>query len=395
MVSASPPTTEPGADLLAAAEALAPRLRAAAEEIDRERRLPDDILQAMREAGFFRMEMPRDVGGLQIDPLLRIRVIEEIAAANGSAGWLLMLFSSQNGWAAGWLPEATAQEIFGVNPDALLCLVAQPPGRAHVVPGGYRVSGRWPFASGSVHAAWFVSRCQIYEADEPVLDEAGKPRGAHFVVPAAAATIHDTWDSAGLRGSSSHDYSIENVFVGAGWQFNFFGTTSRLAEPAFAYAGLSFCSMPAVSLGIARAAVEAAAELVQGKHAPRANAPLSRDSAVQAELGRAAALVESGRAYLHAAVAQLWQELQKSRTRSSAVRVSYRLATAQAVQNAVQAVDIVHALAGSSAVYRSNPLERYFRDIHTAATHGSMRVPAAYATAGQLLLGIEPAMAAF
>jgi alkylation response protein AidB-like acyl-CoA dehydrogenase len=265
-----------------------------------------------------------------VDPLLRLRVIEEISAANGSAGWVLMLFTDQNAWAAGWLPHAVAHAVFAADPRALVTLSAAPPGKAQRVPGGYRVSGRWSFASGSVHASWFASMCQLYEDDAPLLDEAGKPRRANFLTPAHAVTIHDTWESTGLRGTSSHDYSLDDVFVPEGWQFSAHFSPSRLADPAFAYAGLAFCDMSAVSLGIARAAVEAATELVQEKRSRPANVPLREDSAVQAELGHALALVETGRAYLHATVAQLWQELQTTGTRSHAVRVSYRLATVQA-----------------------------------------------------------------
>jgi alkylation response protein AidB-like acyl-CoA dehydrogenase len=389
MVTTDKHATEQGATVLAAAHALAPRLRAAAEEIDRERRLPDDILDAMHAAGLFRMALPHDVGGLQLDPLTRLRLVEAVSAANGSAGWLLAVLGIQGYWAAGWLAKEVALELFASDPRALLALVGVPSGRAQRVPGGYRVSGRWRFASGCAHATWFASGCKIYDGDTPALAEQGGPLTANFVTPASAVTVLDTWKSLGLRGTSSHDYTMTDVFVPDGWCYTVRGRLSRLSEPFFADPVLGG-SLTTVSLGIAQEAVAALSTLVQEKQAGAANRAIRDDAQVQVELGRAQALVEAATHFSHALVAELWTHVQGGAGLNGELRARYELAQAFEVDAAVQAVDIAQRVAGSSAVYQSHVLERCFRDVHTSATHARHRPAAGYRRGGRLLLGMTP-----
>jgi alkylation response protein AidB-like acyl-CoA dehydrogenase len=340
----------------------------------------------MVDAGLVRMLVPRDVGGLEVNPLTALQVTETIAAANGSAGWVLMIMAASGHWAGGWLPHAVGARIFG-DPRAVMVGSTVPVGTAERVDGGYRISGRFPFASGSVHAGWMASSCFLSVGGRPITDAAGTPRWAVFVTPTSAVTVLDTWHSLGLRGTSSHDYTISDVVVPDGWQFN------HLDPPRLPhYASVSFPTglMAAVALGIAHAALDAMLALAAAKRTSPGNTLLRDDAHVQAELGQAAAQVGAARAFLYQAMSDRWAAVQAGAPLSRTDRVALRLATAHAVAVAQQAVDRVHALAGSSAVYSSNPIERHFRDIHTAATHAAMRAPQAYVTGGQLLLDLEP-----
>jgi indole-3-acetate monooxygenase len=232
--------------------------------------------------------------------------------------------------------------------------------------------------------------CFLHEHGQPVTDATGQPVWAAFVTPPSAITLLDTWHSLGLRGTSSHDYTMADVFVADGWQFNHQFNNPRLPDPEYASVSDSVCLMPAVSLGVARAALEAMMALAMEKRSQPGNTLLRDDPYVQTELGRAAGLLGAARTYLYHALGEHWAAVQSGTTPTRQLRSALRLATAYAVTAAQQVVDAMHALAGSSAVYATNPIERYFRDIHTAATHVAMRGPQAYATGGQLLLELEP-----
>jgi indole-3-acetate monooxygenase len=377
-------------ELREAARALAPDLRAAADEIDRERRLPRGLMDRMVDAGLVRMLLPRDLGGWQLDPLTAVELVEAVAAANGSAGWVLMVTATYGHWAGAGLPRLVGEQVFGADPRAVMAGSTVPIGRAERVDGGYRLSGRFPFASGSVHATWIASSCFLYEHGQAVTDATGQAVWAAFVTPVSDITLLDTWHSLGLRGTSSHDYTMADVFVADGWQFNHQLNKPRLPDPEYASVSDSVSLMPAVSLGIARAALDAMTALAAEKRSQPGNTLLRDDPYVQAELGRAASLLGAARAYLHQALAEHWSAVQAGATPTRQLRSALRLATAYAVTAAQQVVDAMHALAGSSAVYTSNPIERYFRDVHTAATHVAMRAPQAYVTGGQLLLDLEP-----
>jgi alkylation response protein AidB-like acyl-CoA dehydrogenase len=183
---------------------------------------------------------------------------------------------------------------------------------------------------------------------------------------------------------------MAEVLVTEDWQFNHQFNKPRLSDPEYASVSDSVSLMPAVSLGVARAALEAMMALAAEKRSQPGDTLLRDDPYVQAELGRAAALLGAARAYLYQALAEHWSAVKAGDTPTRQLRSGLRLATAYAVTASLQVVDAMHALAGSSAVYARNPLERYFRDVHTAATHVAMRAPQAYVTGGQLLLDLEP-----
>jgi alkylation response protein AidB-like acyl-CoA dehydrogenase len=202
------------ADLLAAVGSLTPLIRGLAGQIEGDRRLPGELVRALRDAGLFRLSVPRAYGGPEVDPLTIARVVEELAVADASVAWCVML-AAQASTTAAFLPRTAAAEIFA-NPTTIVAEVARPVGRAEAVEGGYTVNGRWPFASGSNHATWLGGECVITTNGEPLRDEQGKEIVRLLFFPRADSTVHDTWNTTGLRGTGSNDFSVSGACPLAG-----------------------------------------------------------------------------------------------------------------------------------------------------------------------------------
>ena len=224
------------AALLAAVARLAPAIAEAADEAERARRLPLALAQAMAEAGLFRAMVPRAYGGLEVDPRACFEVVEAVARVDGSAGWIVMIGAGTPAFIAPYLSEAAAFEVFQRNPNAVLGGTIGTRGRAVAVEGGFRVSGRWPFGSGSQHCDWLASGCAIYDGEQPRLAEDGQPARCVVVTPARDVTILDTWTVSGLRASGSHDYELRDVFVPADFAPDPITQPRRLAAPLYARA---------------------------------------------------------------------------------------------------------------------------------------------------------------
>ena len=378
------------AALIEAARSIAPLVRACRDEGERERRLPAQVLAAMHEARLFRMYIPKALGGLEIDPITSMIVVEEIARADAAAAWNLMLGATYGLWAA-FLPDDAAREIYGA-PDAVVAGALRPTGRARPVDGGFVVDGRWSFASGIRHAAWWNAGCLVArdgagDADTPP----PAPEAWLVFFPAPDGELIDNWDVGGLRGTGSHDYAVCGLFVPRARAIPF-DAAPRAPGPLYRLPRQALLdnTMAALPLGIARTAIDTLVEIAAGGKRPAgAGAPLAERATVQADVARAEALYLSGRALLYDSVAQSWEAAQDGRELSVREIAVLRLARTHAVQAAVQAIDLMYTDAGGAAIYTRNPLERCFRDIHTVTQHVSMN-PANYEVSGRVLLGLAP-----
>lgn len=373
-------------ELVLAARALAPAIRAAAPEIERERRLPEAIVKGMKQAGVFRMTMPRSLGGPEADPITQLEVIEALSEADGSVGWVAMI-GSDGGFYCAHLAEPVARELYQ-DPDAVTASVLVPRGRARRVPGGYRVSGRWAFGSASLHAEWFVGGCLVFDGDAPVPGAGGHPRTVMTYFPASQCEIFDTWHTTGLAGSGSHDWGVDDVFVSEERCFDFMAKP-RDPAPLYAFPWFVLANSPGVPLGIARAAIDTLCELAARKVVPPKGGLLRDDVFVQSALARAEAALASARAYLFEALGELWAEVAAGREPSLRQRAVFRLATIHAYRASRDAVGLMYEAGGGAALYATSPLDRQWRDVTTVTQHALVNARG-YAEVGRALLGLDP-----
>ena len=380
--------TPDAADLVAAARHLGAMIRDRRDESKRERRLPATVLSAMHDARLFRMYVPIEYGGLETDPITSMQVVEAVAEADAAAAWNLMIGATYGIWAA-FLPEASAREIYGAK-DAIVAGALRPSGVARATTGGYQVSGRWAFASGIDHCAWWNGGCIVHKSGAPGPTDPSTPQTVLVFFPATDGERIDTWDTGGLRGTGSHDYAVSGLFVPVERTFAF-DASPRV--PGLLYRlpcqALLDSAMAAIPLGIARTAIDTLIELAATKQPPRSDQPLAERLTVQAEVGRAEALYRSGRAFLYDSVAEAWAAIQAGCEIGVMHLALLRLARTHAVQAAVQAIDLMYTVAGGSSVYTHNLLERCFRDAHTVTQHVSMN-PANYQVSGRVFLGLRP-----
>jgi alkylation response protein AidB-like acyl-CoA dehydrogenase len=271
--------------------------------------MAEPLVAALRASGFLRLWLPRELGGLEADPETVSTLIERVAELDGSVGWNFLV-AVAHGQFAGYLPETAAQAILGPNPDVIIATSFGPGGRAVLVDGGYRVSGRWSFASGIHQAEWLCGGCVVFEGENPRLGPNGDPGRLVMFFPAKQAEILDTWHTGGLRGTGSQDFTVTDVFVPDGYGFDLQRTTGRTDGPLYRQpflGNLHGVAFAAVALGIARHAISAFAELAGGKvPAGRSRALLRERPLAQMQVAQADALVSAARAFLLDATRQAW-----------------------------------------------------------------------------------------
>jgi alkylation response protein AidB-like acyl-CoA dehydrogenase len=359
------------ADPLQAARALAPLIRATADDADATRHFPRAVIEAMAAARIFRQMVPRAAGGDELDPITALNVVEAVSRVDGSAGWLAMIGGGA-GFLTGYLETDVARTIF-TAPMACLCgNLGAAAGRAKRVSGGYRVTGRWPFMSGCEHSTWLAGNARIFDGDAQRMNGDGTPATRIVLFPREDATIIDTWSATGLRATGSHDVAVSEVFVpdehSLAW-----ADGPRQSGPLYPVRFM-LMTHAAHALGIARAAVDGLVQLAEYKQPTRGAAPLKELALFQHNLAQADALVHAARAFVWDSTAEVWAALCAGQSVGLRERTLLRLGMTHAVQSAAQAVDLVWAVAGSSPVYTRSPIERCFRDIHVATQHAAVGV---------------------
>jgi alkylation response protein AidB-like acyl-CoA dehydrogenase len=365
------------AKLLRAADALSPEIRAARDDIERERRLPAALVERLREAQLFELWLPGALGGPELHPLDFTAVIEALAQADGSVGWCAGVAGTLS-HLAGSLREDAAREIFYGR--RIVAGSFKPAGTAVAVAGGYRVSGRWDFGSGIDHSDWLAVNCVV-----------GGAEVRFAFVPTREAEVIDTWRVSGLKGTGSKDYRIEDVFVPAERTTQAFVVAPVQSGALYRipFLSLASSSLAAVSLGVARAAIAALVETAATKTRTRASSPIADQPRAQAALGRAEALVRAARASLLDALRQQWDEVADGGAPTVAARVAMRLACAFCAEACIEAVGLVFRTAGAGALYESGPIARCLRDVQAAAQHIGLSADN-YEHAGRVLFGREP-----
>jgi indole-3-acetate monooxygenase len=375
--------------ILAAAVALRPEIRAAAHETDQARRLPEHIVARMKQAGIFRMAMPRMWGGPELDPIMQTRVIEEVARADGSAGWCAMI-NSDGGYFSAYLDQDVARRMYR-DLDAPTGSQLVFSGQAESVDGGYRISGQWPFVSGCQHCEWILVGVNMMENGAARLRPDGGPERTVCFIRRDEGEVLDTWRTTGLRGSGSHDFAVRDLFLPAERAYGF-PSKPRREGALYAFPMMFAYNVPGVALGIARNAIDTFVEIAESKVVTTsmlsARKIMLRDEGyVQSIVARAEGLVGSARGYAYDRLEDIWRSILAGDSPSPRQRALYRIAISHTHAACVEAVEMLYKAYGGSAVYESGPLDRHLRDVLTINQHtiGSLKV---YETAGKVLLGL-------
>lgn len=384
---------ETGPDCVARARAVAPRVAAAAEQIERERALPQSLLAALHEARLFRMLLPRSCGGDEVEPVRFVAAVETIAKADASTAWCVAQ-ASGCAMSAAYLDPAVARHIFGPADAVLAWGPAGPGPRAVAVAGGWRLSGTWSFASGSRHAQWLGGHCTLCAADgTPRLGEDGRPVERTLLFPRAQASITDVWQVMGLKGTGSDTYAVADLFVPAGYAFTRESAEDRRETgPLYRFTTFQIYAIAfaAVALGIARATLDAFLALARTKVSLTATKVLRENGMIQSQAALAEARLQSARSYLVTSLDALWDAVAANGALTLDERIRLRLAATWATFQAREVVDAAYHAAGATAIFASNPFERRFRDMHTVSQQVQANM-ANFEIAGQALLGLAPA----
>ncbi len=384
------PADVPRADWLERTRAILPSIAAAAAEIERQRKLPERLVTELKAAGFFGLLVPESLGGAELDPPNFVAILEAIAGIDASTAWCLSQTNVCNSVAAFLAPEA-AQEIFGRGSPTVIAWGAGFGGRAEAVPGGYRVSGKWSFASGGHHANWLGGHCIVTDGGQERRGLDGAVVTRTMLFPADSTTLVDIWRVIGLRGTGSDAYAIENLFVPAAHSISRDDPAERRhPAPLYLYPSNSLygSGFAAVAAGIARAMLEALIALAREK-TPRALKTSMRASPVsQYEIARAEARMRAARMYLFGTVSEVWQSVLRSGRLALEERAAIRLAATHVIHEAMAVADFAYHWAGATAIFETSPFERRFRDIHAVGQQLQGRA-SHFETVGQLMLGQE------
>jgi len=388
-VGDGPATSGASFDAVAAARSLQPMIRTHADETERGRRLAAPVVDALRSGGLFSMGLASAMGGLETPIGLALRAIEEISFADGASGWNAMIVFDTDLW-AGFLRGAS-RDLIGSISRPIVTGTLSSPGRIEKSDEGYRISGRWKFGSGCQHSDVVLVGALLCENGKPVMGPSGAPELLQIALRASEITIVDTWRVTGLRGTGSHDFAIDNLFVAPERALPLNITTPVERGPLYAFPMLASFAVAkgAVALGIARHAIDAFKEIARSKVPATKTNTLRERPTAQIDLAHAEALLHSARAFLYQSVEEGWRELIAGNPISPHLRALIRLAATDCVQRCAQAVDLMYHAAAATAIYESCELERCFRDAHVVTAHIVVQ-PAMYEAVGRVLLDLPP-----
>ena len=385
-----------GPDYVARARSLGPALAAAADEIERNRELPASIVAALIDNGLFRLLQPLSLGGAELDPMTYVKVVEQIASHDASTGWCV---EQANGCSmvAAFLDPDIAQEIFGPA-DGIVAWGPVGPAELCIVPGGFRLTGAWNFASGSHHASWLGAHVVMRGPEgEPLCRPDGGEILRTLLFPKSQATMTDIWHVVGLRGTGSDRYSVTDLFIPEQY------TVLRDPDIAPREPGRLYCfstsnlyasGVAAVTLGTARGMIGDFTELATEKTPRGVRQRLCENQVIQSQLAQAEARIRSARAFLLSSLAEIWEAVGVTGELNLEQNTMIRLASTWAIHQAREVVNTLYHGAGATAIFDDRPFERRFRDMHTATQQAQGR-QAHYETIGRVLFGLAPDTAMF
>lgn len=365
------------------AHVIADTIRPRAEEIEKSRRLPNDIAVMMAQAGLFRIMVPTYLGGMESTPMQAMEIIETIANADASAGWCVMI-ASTTGVTSAYLDKDVAARIFGEN-DIITGGVFAPMGKATFDQGGYQLSGHWNWASGSANCHWLLGGAMVMDKGKPRLGADGVPETRQFLYPADKACLPDTWNVTGLCGTGSGDMVVDELFIPQEYSLSLAADKPVAEGPLYTFPvfGLLAIGIAAVSLGNARAAIDDLKDLARAKKSQGSSKTIGQRATSQVQLAQAEADFKSARAFLFDSVKIAYGAAQTDGEISLAMRADVRLAATNAVRRSADITHSMYDLAGGSSVFLNSSLQRRMRDAHVATQH-MMVSPQTYELIGRV-----------
>jgi 3-hydroxy-9,10-secoandrosta-1,3,5(10)-triene-9,17-dione monooxygenase len=383
----------PGADLLAQARALVPELRERRAEAEALRRVPQASIDALREAGLFRIFVPRDYGGYEVNLRTGFDIYAEIARGCGSTAWVNMILATIN-LVMGRMPDEAQDDMFGANPDARVAGVFVARGKARQVDGGYILNGSWPFCSGCHYGDWFAFLAAVVGPDGAVVDE------VVMLLPAKDAQILDDWHVVGLRGSGSNSVSVKDAFIPRHRTVSapqFLGgdppSTRAKSTPIYrsAMSPLLTLVLAAPALGLARSALEDFKERIPGRAIPYTFYGKQSDAAVtHLRAGEAALKIEAAGALARSVADEIDDAALRDAPVSIEDRMRLRAQSSYVSRLSLEAAELLYLTAGGSAISEKSPLQRICRDLHATNLHGLACFDTNVETYGRTLMGLEP-----
>jgi 3-hydroxy-9,10-secoandrosta-1,3,5(10)-triene-9,17-dione monooxygenase len=379
--------------LVASAASLVPTLRARAAEAEQLRRLPDANVAELRAAGLFKVLQSRRYGGFEMSLRTHIDTVAEIARGCGSTAWCMGVIHAHS-WLIGSFPQEAQAESYGANPDAIVCAVIAPRGKARAVAGGYRLDGLWPFASGCQHADWLLLGSEIADEGGIVVD------AAELLVPARDIVIRDDWNVVGLRGTGSCSIVANDVFVPKHRYLSLPGIIAGEAPGAAAhdtslYKGAAVpvlvLAITSAALGMAEAALAAFKERLPGREIAYTEHEVQIDSpTTHRQVADAATRVHVARLLLHRCADDIEAAAARGEMMEFTARARIRMDCAYAVRQCMEAVEILYLACGGSGIAETNQVQRAWRDLHAVNMHGALTLETNQVMYGRILLGLKP-----
>src|SRR5215468_4650520 len=373
------------------ARAVVELLRSSADRIEAARALPPDIVAALHQARLFRLLLPRSLGGDELHLKTLAQVMEVMASADASTAWC-MGQGAGCAMAAAYLKPEVARRFFGPT-DAVLAWGAGIQGKATAVDGGYRVTGKWAFASGCANATLLGGHSYVFERDgTPRRRADGRHADRTVLFVKSKATIHDIWHTIGLRGTASYTYEVTDLFVPQEETIDR-EEPREVVEPGTLYcfsATLAYAvAFSALMLGLAHSLVRDLKALAMTKTPRGAPSTLKESPVFQSQLAVLEARLRACRAYLHTTLDQLWKKAEATREVTIEDAADLKLATTYAINQGVEVATEAYRAAGNNAIFVSNSFERRLRDVFSASQQTQGR-PSKFTTVGQVMLGLPP-----
>ncbi|HIL29959.1 MAG TPA: hypothetical protein EYG27_00295 [Dehalococcoidia bacterium] len=371
------------------AHELAEKVAANADQIDIDLQIPTELTNELADKGFFRLLLPKSLGGAQLAHSDFLKILEIFAAEDGSTAWCI---NQNNVFSTNSLrmPQGIAEEIYA---EARAVVTNGPPdSSARAVPcdGGYKLSGRWNFSSGITHASWIAALAPVLPADQEPSAVFVRESGRVMLIPKNDVKFVDFWPVHGLRGTASFSFEVEDLFIP---EERTYSPTNQPREDGPVYGipiTLLFASgFSTVALGIAQASLGTAMDLAEIKIPGRASRLLQDEPTTQRIIGEAQAIWHSAKAFLREAHASVWESAAANKPLTVEQRIKLRLAATFGIRKSKEIVETAYELCGSNAILDTNPIQRQFQDIHVVSQHIQGRATH-LETAGQFFMGLDP-----